>query len=294
MVSKYIKLIRPWQWYKNLIVLLPLIFAVRLLDIESLIISLISFVLFCLASSGNYILNDIIDAPRDRLNPEKKHRPIASGSVKPGKAFIIALALYAIALAVSMLISTYLTLVILSFIALTNLYSLFLKNELFADITVIGINFVLRAIGGVFAINVALSPWLIVSVFFLAVFLASSKRYSEVMMFGYKAIKHRDVLQHYTKDLSQSLLNISTSILLVSYAFYSFQSSHQGLVYSMPIAFYAVLRYHYLVRQNSKIARHPELFVKDYRLLVSALLWGIAVFIALYANPISRLIATLL
>lgn len=289
-LKHFLKLARPWQWYKNFIIFLPLIFALKLFNIDLWIKALIGFASFCLASSGNYFLNDVVDYKADRLNPEKRHRPIASGVVKPWQGVIGALLLYAVSILLALYLNLWFLMVLLSFIILTLTYSLFLKKELFADITVIGINFVLRAVGGVFAINLSISSWLIVSVFFLAVFLASAKRYSEASMFGLKAIKHRQVLQHYTKNLSLSLLDICTSILLVSYVFYSFQSNHQGLVYSMPLAFYAVLRYHYLVRKNHKIARHPELFVKDSRLLIATLFWAFVVFIALYSQTLLTLI----
>ncbi|MCD6464247.1 decaprenyl-phosphate phosphoribosyltransferase [Candidatus Woesearchaeota archaeon] len=292
-LKHFLKLARPWQWYKNLVVFLPLIFALRLFNIQALFKVFQAFIVFCLASSGNYFINDVLDAPKDRLNPEKKHRPIASGLVKPWQGLIAGLILYFLAILIAFKTGSSLAILVIVFIILTFLYSWFFKKELFADITLIGINFVIRAVAGALAISVEISPWLIVSVFFLAVFLAVSKRYSEALILKEQAAKHRMVLKHYTPELASNLLNISTSVLLVSYAFYSFQSWHKGLIYTLPIAFYALMRYNFLIRSDGKIARHPELFFKDLRLLISFALFAIIVFVVLYWSSITIYLQTI-
>ncbi|MBI5872408.1 UbiA family prenyltransferase [archaeon] len=265
-------LLRIRQYYKNLVIFLPLLFTAQLFIPVKFIAVLIGFISLCLISSSSYIINDIFDREADRLHPEKKFRPIASGKVSILCAFIASIVLAVLSLAISLLISNKFPFIILAIFALTSAYTVFLKHEQFADISLISINFVLRAVGGAWIINAKVSPWLILCLFFLALFLAIGKREGE-LYFNEKT---------YSKRITNSIMIISTALLVISYSLYSFMSIYPSLIFSLPFAIYTILRYFHLVETASIIARQPELFIKDKRLVFGILLWVFSVFAVIY------------
>lgn len=269
MVKEIIALFRVKQWYKNLVVFLPILFLARFFDMGSLARVLLAFAALCFVSSANYIINDIRDFKLDKLNPEKKGRPIASGKV----GFIYAILLASILALISFLIGLYIGgfLPIFALFVIGQAYTFWLKNEAFVDVLVISVNFVLRAVTGSVVLNASISPWLVLCTFFLALFLAVGKRESEINLLGATSL-HRKVLGHYTKEITNSLMIISTTSLIIAYSLYSFLSNF-NLLWTLPFALYVFLRYVYLIYSGSAIARHPEMVVRDARMMIGILLW---------------------
>ena len=274
------QLLRVQQWYKNLLIFLPLVFAGLLGDPKSIILSSIGFFTLCLMSSTNYILNDIVDKEKDKKHSEKKHRLIASGKVSLVTASILAMILATISLTIAFFLSQIFFVLILIFFFLTQLYSLYFKEELFADIIFISTNFVLRAMSGSFILDVRLSPWLIICTFFLSLFIVVGKRKADIFLLKTEASQHKKVLQEYEEKITNMLMVIATTALLISYSLYSFLSIYPQLIYSLPFALYVILRYFYICETNTSIARHPEKFYQDKRLLIGIILWlGIVFFV---------------
>jgi 4-hydroxybenzoate polyprenyltransferase len=280
-ITWYIKLIRINQWYKNVVIFLPIFFAGKLFELVSLEKIIIGFVALCLISSTNYILNDIIDLKKDKLHPEKKYRPLAYGKVTIYEAYIISI-LFLIA---SIIIAYYLNIVFLILIVilfiLTTLYTIWLKNEPLVDILLIAINFVIRAISGAFILSIFVSPWLIVCPFFLALFLASSKRNGDLRLLKKMAITHKKVLKYYTLQTTNALMIMSTTCFIIAYSIYAF-SRTELLLITLPFAVYFLYRYYFLVSIGSEIARNPQKAYKDKKLIISAILWSILTFIIFY------------
>ena len=272
-----IKLCRPWQWYKNLVIFLAIMFTSQIFYFDSLVITIQGFISLCFISSANYILNDIIDRKSDRVNPEKKNRPVASGKINVIEAVIIMLLLVISALFIASTLETRFVYVVIFLFIFTQIYSLLLKNEAIIDILCIAILFVSRASSGAYLLNVRISPWLIICTFFIAMFLAVSKRVGELKFLGKNAAKHRKSLKDYSPAFSKSLLIIITTLLLTSYALYSFFSNYNYLIYTIPFAIYAIFRYVGLVFKGSKISRHPELALIDTRLVITIILWSIII-----------------
>ncbi len=281
---KYFELIRVKQWYKNVVVFIPLVFAGKFLDLKALVLTLIGFFALCLVSSSNYIINDLKDIEKDRRHPEKKFRPIASGKVKKWEAIIICSALLAASIFISVKLSISFFLCVVAIFILTQGYTFYLRNEQFLDIIMIAINFVIRAVSGAFIINVRISPWLILCTFFLSLFLSAGKREADIRLLKDKAVFHKRVLKDYNIQITNALMIISTSALILSYALYSFLSIYPMLIYTIPFALYAIFRYLYLVYSGSEIGRHPEKAILDKRLLIGSFLWLISIFfIILYS-----------
>lgn len=282
MLPAFIRVLRPQQWYKNLLIFLPLIFVGDLFSFADMTIVLMGFISLCLCSSYNYILNDYIDRERDREHPEKKTRPLVSGALSPSFALVEALILLVAGLALAFFLNTIFGYAVVFLVALTKAYTLFFKHIPFADILSVSINFVVRAVSGTLLLNIQISPWLIICTFFLALFLLAGKRYGDLQFLGNKATAHKETLMVYTKDVTSALMIIATSLIILAYTAYTFFSNHQGLIISLPFALFVFFRYFSLVYTGSPIARHPEKVFHDKQMVISMILWTITVIAALY------------
>ncbi|MFH1637750.1 MAG: UbiA family prenyltransferase [Candidatus Woesearchaeota archaeon] len=275
-------ILRLRQWYKNLVVFLPILFVGRLFDAHGLFLTCLGFVALCLVSSSSYIINDIADRKSDRFHPEKKLRPIASGKVKVLAAALLSSLLLVLGMGLAYFLSLGFLLAIVALFTVSLLYTFWLKKEALVDIIVISVNFVIRAASGAFIISVVVSPWLVLCTFFLSLFLASGKRSADLELLKGKASKYKEVLRHYTPEATHLLAVISATLLIVAYSLYSFLSLYPWLLLTLPIALYVTLRYLFLIRSGSFIARRPELAYKDKRLVMGILLWVMGVLLVIY------------
>ena len=277
-----LRLLRPQQWYKNLLVFLALLFSGSLLNAGAIGNALLAFASFCALSSATYVINDYADRNKDRLHPEKWNRPIASGAVSALEALIIVLVLVIIGFGIALLLPINFLYAALGYFVLSQLYTAWLKHEAFADILTISVNFVIRAAAGAFAISVWVSPWLILGIFFLALFLMFGKRTSELELLGRKAEFQRKTLGAYTPEVVSRLNTLATTALVISYTLFVFFGEHKWLYINLPPALYTIFRYESLVSSGSKIARHPELVFTDLRMVIAMLAWAVLTLAVLY------------
>jgi 4-hydroxybenzoate polyprenyltransferase len=174
-------------------------------------------------------------------------------------------------------------LVIGAYLGQNALYSLYLKQIVFVDVLIVAIGFVLRAIAGVIAINVFLSPWLIVSTFLLALVLAIGKRRNELAL-AETPPETRAVLGDYSEDNIDQLLVMTMATLLMAYSLYTFSRTDPIMMTTLPFAFFGVFRYHHLVH-TADIAGQPEYVFTDRPSVVNLVLWGLVVIAVLYNVP---------
>lgn len=281
-IKSYIKLVRVRQWYKNLVVFLALIFSFNLLYPSYLINVVLSFFAVSFMASASYIVNDLKDIAKDKLHPEKCKRPLASGAVTRIEGVILFVLAITGSLSIGFNLGANVMLLLGSFFVFNLLYTFVLKRIMFADILTISSLFVLRAIIGAYAISVYISPWLILCPFFLALFLAVAKRRSDLTLLkrnhGEEHIKSKGILTGYDLNVTNSLMNISTTLLIISYSLYCFLSDNEILMVTIPFALFVIFGYYKLVLENSDIVRQPDKIIKSPSLLIGALLWfGITV-----------------
>jgi len=276
----YINLLRPSQWIKNILVFSPIFFAGAFYNLQALQFSSVAFVTFCVASSAMYILNDIFDRENDKLHPVKRFRPIASGAVVLREATIMfsLLLLFLIILVSSVPVMWP---AVFFYILLNTSYSLFLKNIPILDIISVAFSYVLRVFLGGEASQIYVSPWIIVCVFFGALFLVTGKRLAE---FNRKS--KRKVLHFYSEKKLKFLLIISAIATLLSYGFYTIFGSHiPNMVYSTFFVAVALLKVSGVVFLSKKGVEYPEtLIFKDRVVLMTVGAWVFYVFALLYLN----------
>ncbi|MBT4646998.1 UbiA prenyltransferase family protein [archaeon] len=287
-MKQIIKLVRVRQWYKNLVIFLPIVFAKELFNLFALYQTILGFISLSFISSANYIINDIIDKEKDKKHYSKKYRPIAAGQIKIGEGIVLALIFLGLSLFISyFFLTTAFIFFVLSLFFLTQIYTFFLKNEPFIDILLISVNFVIRSISGAFVIlnqkgpYVKVSPWIILCPFFLAFFLAVNKRRAEYFLTKNRT-KHRKVLNYYTESLTSSLQIISTTLLVISYALYTFFSPYPNLIFTLPFVLYIILIVFGEFEQNPESAMKPQSFLLNLRVLTSLFFIGLITFVSIY------------
>lgn len=270
--------LRPRQWTKNLLVFAALIFSIQKADMTMLLHSVAGFFLFCFVSGCVYILNDFVDREADRLHPDKRHRPIASGAIHPYGALLFGAALLAGSLVAAFSLRPLFGLLLAVYFLLNVGYSFKFKHVVIVDVLIIASGFVLRAIGGGLVIDVSLTPWFLVCTMLLSVFLAISKRRHEV--YSLKADKgaHRKVLEFYSIDLLNQLNSIVTTATIMSYALFTFTSGHTiHLMWTLIFVLYGVFRYLYLIHMENKGGKPERVLLEDRHLLVTVMLYAFSV-----------------
>lgn len=282
---------RVKQWLvKNITIFAPMIFSLNFFQKHYIINSCIAFILFCLVTGTIYVFNDCFDKKRDKLHPEKRKRPIASGKLSIPTAVSGALSLLIIVLIIILKFNPDFFIISIIYIVLILVYSAYLKRIVILDVMVIAVGFVLRVeIGGVIN-NIKLSPWILVITFLIAIFLALIKRRQELLKIGIdnEKIETRKTLQKYNLTLLDQLISISTSTTLISYIIYvlnpdilrKFQT--EELYLTVPFVAFGIFRYLYLTYAKGMGENPAEVIFSDIPFTINIFLW-VTVFIFLIA-----------
>lgn len=275
-------LLRPHQWVKNLLVLAPPFFGgVLFTGWGMAFIMLFAFLAFSLASSVGYVINDVVDLEADRLHPQKKLRPIASGKVRKVEALVIALAAFVGAVVISYSVDIGFLAVVIAYMVLSVLYSLYLQRFALIDCFVIAIGFVLRIEAGGLASGTVVSNWLLLTTFVLSLLLALGKRRHEFTAAAADPSGHRESLSGYNLNFLDQAITIFATTAIVTYAIYAIEVGSKVFLITVVFACYGVLRYMHLVQ--SSISGDPtESLLRDPPLLLCVLLWLVLTAVILY------------
>lgn len=264
-----IQLMRPKQWIKNAFVFAPLLFAGLYLNVENIKQTIIAALLFCVASSATYILNDLKDIKKDRLHPKKSYtRPLASGLVQPNQAKALMFILYFTLIAVSFFYTS-VVLVITAYLLLNFAYSFYLKHQPVLDIFTIASGFVLRVYAGAVAISVPISSWMFITTLCLALYLASIKRRQELALSGTAS---RQTLEKYSLYLLNRYAEMSAIGALLFYSIFV-MSEKPALVISIPLVLFGMFRYWYITDIHNQGESPTDALLADSQMLVTAFLW---------------------
>jgi 4-hydroxybenzoate polyprenyltransferase len=287
-LSDLVRTLRPAQWTKNIIVLAAFFFALGDRTLEGLtpalgLRGLAAALLFCLVSSGVYIVNDLGDREADRLHPLKRFRPIAAGRIPPAIAWLLALMLFFVGIGGGVLLDLRVGAVLAGYVALQLVYTVRLKRIPLVDVMVISAGFVLRAITGAFAVVVPISPWLLLCTYLLALFLALCKRRHEKNLLDETADQHRAVLEKYDTRLMDQLINITAACTILAYSIYTFQPETvqkfgtHGLGLTIPLVIFGIFRYLDLVYRHGEGGQPEKILLSDIPMQASVALFGLVV-----------------
>src|SRR6478609_186834 len=268
--------LRPRQWTKNLLLFAGLIFAARLGDLSSWVEALTAFVAYCAASSASYLVNDVRDASHDRAHPIKRLRPIARGELSPRLAEGLAafLLVGAVLLVVPLGLGSILFLG--AFFALQAAYTLSLKHVVLLDVMTIGGLFVVRAAAGAAAVEVRISPWLLLCTALLALFLALAKRRGELVLVGAEATPGRPVLEGYSLALVDQLVTVVAASTVISYCLYTFTARpSKAMMITIPFVVFGVFRYLLLMHRHDLGEEPEEVLLRDVPILACIAGWTV-------------------
>jgi 4-hydroxybenzoate polyprenyltransferase len=277
--------LRPRQWTKNLLLFAGIIFAAKLGDASRWLEAFAAFAGYCAASSASYLVNDVGDAQNDRLHPIKRARPIARGELSPRFALALAAALLVVALALVVPLGVASVLFLLTFLALQAAYTLALKHIVLLDVMTIGGLFVVRAAAGAAAVDVRISPWLLLCTALLALFLALAKRRGELVLVGAEATPGRPVLEGYSLALVDQLVTIVAASTVISYSLYTFTArDSKAMMITIPFVVFGIFRYLLLIHRWDLGEEPEEILLRDLPLLACIAAWAVCAAIVLAAT----------
>lgn len=287
-----VRVLRPKQWTKNLALLAPLVFAERLRSPPDVLKAVLATLGFCLLSGSIYVFNDLADREKDRLHPEKKHRPIASGALPAGLAVGWGAICLTAALALGFKIGLPLLYVYLAYVGLQAAYTLRLKQVAILDVMLIALGFVIRVVAGARAIDVPVSNWLYLCTLCLALFLGFCKRRNELLLLEEGAGAHRANLLDYSPALLDQLIGTATAMTLISYSLYTMSEDTvrvhhtDNLKLTIPFVIYGVFRYLFLVYKRALGGSPEKILLQDKPMLINvALFCAVAVGVLYTATP---------
>jgi 4-hydroxybenzoate polyprenyltransferase len=285
LASGIVRGLRPAQWIKNGLVFAALVFGGKLLEPDAVARAVAAAIWFSLLSSGFYLINDVRDRHADRLHPVKRLRPVAAGELAPSSAFACGVLLVVGAIAGSASLGGGFLLVMLAYATLMTAYNLGLKQIVILDVFAIASGFALRAVGGAVAVDVSISPWLLVCTMLLALLLGFGKRRQELMSLDL-AGRHRANLETYTGQMLDQAVAVAATGTLLAYAVYTFNSEsvafdHRMMV-TIPIVAFGIFRYLFLVYGRGLGGEPETLLLTDRTLLGAVVTWGLASVVLFY------------
>lgn len=265
-MSPVVRLLRPSHWTKNLTAFAGVIFGGRLLEPWAIALDFAVFVVLSLVSSAVYIMNDIYDVEFDRAHPTKRDRPIASGEVSVAQARTLAWTITAVALVSSFFLGLGTALCVIVYLLMNVLYSAKLKHVMLIDVMCIATGFALRVLAGVYVLGDLPTAWIVLCVFFLALFLGFGKRRGELEQQEADA-DARPVLYGYDRALLDSLLDGSATTAILTYALFTATSGkNPSLIVTVPIVYYAITYYRRLLQTPGQ-GTEPELVLLRDRVI---------------------------
>lgn len=292
-MTKFLTLLRVEQWVKNLFVFLPLFFSGNFLNTELFLKSCVAFVVFSLASSTIYIINDYADAESDRQHPDKKNRPIASGAISKKTALGIATLLIGLIISIILFITAGLqqnigkfAIVILAYLGMNLAYTFRLKHVAIIDVCLISIGFVLRVMAGGYITEIPISQWAILLTFVLALVLALGKRRGELINAQISG-KTRRSLDGYNVQFADIALSISVTLAIISYLMFTVQPEVQHrfgnkIFYTFIFVVFAFLRYLQQTLVHNRTESPTKIIYKDRYIQATLILWVVSYFLLIY------------
>jgi decaprenyl-phosphate phosphoribosyltransferase len=289
-----LRLSRPRQWIKNVLVFVAPAAAGVLFHRTVLLHAVAAFALFCVAASGTYFLNDAIDAESDRRHPRKRQRPIAAGLVSIPLAVGLGVAMLAVSTGLAALLAGWhLSVVIAIYAAINVAYSLELKNEAVVDLVAVSAGFVLRAVAGGVATGVTLSNWFLIVTSFGSLLVVTGKRSGEMQLLDEHDTDHdsvRQALGSYTPTFLRSVRTMSAAVTVTAYCLWAFERAaqlhpgHDPIWFQLTVVPFTIALLHVVLILDSGVGAAPEeLALKDHRLQVYGVCWAALFAIGVYA-----------
>jgi decaprenyl-phosphate phosphoribosyltransferase len=281
-------LLRLNQYIKNVFIFLPLFFGLKIADPNLFLKATIAFIAFSLISSAVYIFNDFHDIKEDRLHPKKKHRPLASGVITKPQSIVIMLILLLLGFALASKLPLLVTIIMVAYVVMNILYTLYLKQVALLDVTIIAIGFVMRIFVGSYSTDVPLSKWIIIMTFLLALFMALAKRRDDVLIFLNTGDKMRKVVDSYNLQFLDTAMAIMAAVVIAAYTVYCMnlevveKTRSEHLYLTVIFVILGIMRYLLIVFVKQDSGSPTKIVLKDSFIQLTILCWGLSFVLILY------------
>ena len=288
MVTNYLRLLRVHQYLKNTFVFAPLFFSGNIMNIDKLKSSFICFSLFCLAASSIYIFNDFRDLENDKIHPEKKNRPLASGKINKNFALNLAMVLALMSLLFAYVFLVSVLWILVGYLILNILYTISLKKIPIIDVVIVSIGFVLRIFAGGNGSEINVSHWLVIVTFLLALFIAFAKRRDDLIIEKNTGIVVRKSAKTYNVEFINSVISVLCAVIIVTYILYVtseevvFRFEDKPVYISSIFVIIGLLRYLQLTIVENKSGSPTDLMFKDRFLQITISGWVLFFAIIIY------------
>jgi 4-hydroxybenzoate polyprenyltransferase len=307
-IVELLREMRPKEWIKNIFIFAAIAFARNPAtgaplwqDFGKLLIVVLAFVLFCMAASAIYLINDLVDIEKDRAHPKKRTRPLASGRLSPRVAKVAAVALLLAALPGAFLLDYMPSqslwqnidfgLGLIGYVLIQGIaYSYYLKNVVILDIFTIAAGFVLRAVAGALVLDIQITYWLLMCMGLLALFLGLAKRRAELILLENGAGEHRRILDEYSLPMLDQMISIITAATIIAYTLFTTSAETLPrrpfpiMLVTVPVVIYLIFRYLYLMYKHGEGGSPADLIIKDVPFIIAGGFWGLLV-LAILAIP---------
>lgn len=264
----------------------------KIFEGRNFFLALAGAVLFSIAASGLYMINDARDYENDRLHPTKKFRPIAAGLIEPRAAIVVGSLLIAVAGLLGFTISIKFALVLIAYLVTTVLYTYYLKEEPVIDIAIVSFGFLLRSIAGGLATNLPLSVWFLTVAAFGSLFMVTGKRYAEVLEVGENAKAHKAVLGEYSAPYLNYVRSLASAVSIAAYGLWTFEgfAARKGVLFVQlsTIPFVVGILIYALEADKGKAGSPEELVLSNRRLQIVGALWIVLVATGIYYSHIFK------
>lgn len=289
-----LRLLRPKQWTKNLLVFAALIFAHEYGDPMKVELTIVAFFALCFFSSSVYALNDVLDAESDRAHPTKRNRPIAARELSSTQGVMVSIIVLTVGTLLGAFVGPNFVAGLFGYLLLQMLYNFWLKSVPVVDVMVISTGFVLRAALGAVAITAYISGWLLFCTGMLALLLATAKRRHEFRLQGDDRGASRSALLGYSQASLDSMVVFSAAVAAIAYGIYAIESDtarlYPSLILTVPFVLFGVLRYMFLTFAKEEGGEPESVLLTDWQILAAVVLFLVAAFYALSGQEVPLLV----
>lgn len=285
---KYLKLLRPKHWAKNAFLFIPLFFAGQLFNLDKIVELIVAFISFSLVASSIYVINDYQDIEADKIHPVKCKRPLASGAVSKPAALVLFALCIIVGFALAWYVRPKFAFVVAIYFVINLFYSFGLKNISILDIIILAIGFVLRVKAGGVATEVAMSEWLMIMVFLLALFMAIAKRRDDVLIKLSSGQEMRKAAKGYNLDFMNVMLALVSAVIIVAYLMYTMAPETQQrfntyrLYYTSLFVIGGLLRYLQITYVENNTGSPTKILYKDRFIQLTIFLWVLSFYVLIY------------
>ena len=287
-ILSVLKLMRIYQYLKNVFIFAPIFFAGLIFDFEAMQSAFIAFIAFSLVASGVYILNDYRDIEEDKIHPKKRYRPLASGNISKSEAILIMCSCFLIGFITVYNLSHIAFLIIFTYLLTNIFYSFGLKKIAIIDVTIVSMGFVFRLAVGAVVTDIFLSKWIIIMTFLLALFISLAKRRDDLILLNESGKTMRQSIKSYNIEYINSLMVMIGAIIIVSYLNYTtlienqLASNSEMIYISTIFVLLGLMRYLQLALVFNKTGSPTKIAYKDNLIKISILMWALFYFWVLY------------